>query len=331
MKRKGLWIPAGIILLLVIGYISGPTMPKPEYSTTLSESPVNQLVAEELVLANESGVGNIRPGNGSQIVWYDDSLRTKTEYCLLYLHGFSASPMEGYPVHMNVGKQLGMNTFIPRLAEHGLITEDPLLNMTPDNIWTSAKEALVIAQAFGEKVIVIGTSTGGTLALKLAAEFPDRVNGLILCSPNIRIYDKTAGLLDRPWGLQIARQVMGGDYRVLEPDPETDPYWYNKYRVEALVYLQQLVRTTMKSSLFEKVSQPVFVGFYYKDEEHQDNVVSVDAMDWMYDNLGTPASAKELKAFPEAGAHVICSNLTSGSWQEVQLAIIDFISRKIVN
>lgn len=330
MKRKGLIITLTILVGIVLVYLFGPKMPSPVLSNDLPAGVSNEWMAEEMIQAGEAGVDNIRPGNKSILIWADDSLKSKTDYCLLYLHGFSASPFEGDPVHRNVAKQLSMNLYAPRLAEHGLITDDALLNMTPDRLWESAKQALVIARALGTKVILMGTSTGGTLALMLAAEFPDLVDGLILLSPNIRLFDKTAALLDKPWGLQIARAVMGGNYRILEPDPETDPYWYNKYRVEGLVYLQQLIDKTMKAKEFAKVKQAVFVGYYYKDEENQDQTVSVNAIHWMFDNLGTPDELKYSRAFPEAGAHVIGNSLTSRSWKEVEEASINFIQESFL-
>lgn len=328
MKRKRFLIPVGIILVLAIAYLLGPTMPKPEFSDDFPESPASPTLAAEVVAAGEAGIPNIRPGNASFIDWYNDSLKNPTDYVLLYLHGFSASPMEGHPVHVQVGEALGMNVYVPRLVEHGLETRDPLLNMTPDRLWTSTKEALSIALALGDQVIVMGTSTGGTLALKLAAEFPEKVTALVLCSPNVRMYDKSAALLSRPWGLQIARAVMGGDYRVIELDPDIDSYWYSTYRVESLVYLQQLIAETMKASVFQSVNQPVYTGYYYKDEENQDKTVSVEAIRWMFNTLGTPEAQKELTAFPEAGSHVICSDLTSGSWEDVQAGILSFLKEQ---
>ncbi len=317
MKRKVLLIITSILLVLVAVYLLGPKMPKPELSMELPEAISNPLLAEQIIKATEAGYDNIRPGNQSLIVWENDSLKSKTKYSVLYLHGFSASPMEGNPVHVNFAQHFGLNTYIPRLAEHGLRSEAPLLNMTPEALWESAKIAFVHAQALGEKVIIMGTSTGGTLALMLAAHFPEDVAGLFLYAPNVRLYDKTAGLLDRPWGLQIARQFMGGDMRILEEDPETDAFWYNKYRVESLVYLQQLIRTTMKADTFEKITCPVFTGYYFKDEDNQDNTVSVSAINWMFDLLGTSPDQKLEVAFPDAGTHVICCELTTDHWQEV--------------
>ncbi len=94
----------------------------------------------------------------------------------------------------------------------------------------------------------MSTSTGGTLALQLAADFPEYVDGLILYSPNIRINNNAAFLLSKPWGLQIGRKVAGGTHRIVtndDFDSKVCQYWNCKYSVEAMVFLQQLVDETM--------------------------------------------------------------------------------------
>ena len=68
------------------------------------------------------------------------------------------------------------------------------------------------------------------------------------------------------------------------------------------------------------------MGYYYKDDEHQDNVVSVPAMLAMYDELGTPADKKQKMAFPNAGEHVIASHFTSGDLDGVYQATEKFMS-----
>ena len=75
---------------------------------------------------------------------------------------------------------------------HGLQGTEAMLGMTPANLYNSAKEALVIAHKLGKKVIIMGTSTGCTLALMLAADFPRLVDALILYSPNIKIKNPMA-------------------------------------------------------------------------------------------------------------------------------------------
>ena len=61
----------------------------------------------------------------------------------------------------------------------------------------------------------------------------------------------------------------------------------------------------------------MFLGYYYKDDRNQDETVKVSAMLKMYKQLGTPPDRKTKVAFPEAGDHVIASELTSGCVEEV--------------
>ena len=314
-----------IILLPVLIYRFGPEPKKTSLNDTLPEVSNTVDNIEEIIQDRESKL-SLKPDNESRIFWDNDSVKMQTEYCLLYLHGFSASWYEGYPTHQNFAKYFGMNTYIPRLPEHGMLTDDALLNMTPDTLYESAKEALVFAHILGKKVIVMGTSTGGTLALKLAADFPAMVGGLILLSPNVRINNSLAFLTSGPWGLQLARKVYDGKYRVTNDDFNCKEcqYWNCKYRLEAVVYLQQLIDVTMNRGPFGKVKAPVFLGYYYKDEEHQDPVVRVDAMLKMFDQLGTPGSLKRSQAFPDAGVHVIGCEMFSGSQDKVQQACILF-------
>lgn len=328
--KKILRIPIILLTPLILAYIVGPKFPKPELSSKLPAIRIAHADLDTYIKNKEFGL-NIKPDNESKIIWANDSLKDKTPYCLLYLHGFSASWYEGEPVHRDFASRYGMNFYAPLLASHGRDTKEALVDMTPARLYESAKEALVVAQSLGQKVILMGTSTGGTLALKLAAEYPELMDGLILLSPNIAINNPAAFLLSKPWGLQIARSVYSGDYRVIDKDSASKDgqYWNRVYRLEAIVYLQQLVDETMTRETFSKVNKPVFLAYYYKDKLNQDPTVKVDAMLEMYDQLGTTDSQKHKQAFPEAGSHVIGCELTSGAWQEVEEASFQFAEEKM--
>ena len=319
---KALKITFGILILLSVTYFYGPVMPEPKLTRML---PVVAGNAGEYVSHLEAAE-KVRPGNEAKIIWANDSTHAQTEYVLLYLHGFSASRMEGYPINEDFPKRYGCNAYLSRLASHGLITDNPLIDMTPDRLYESAKQALVIAGQLGQKVIIMGTSTGGTLALKLAADFPDMVYGLILYSPNIKIKSKASILLSKPWGLQVARLNFGGDFRESKEDPSSEPckYWYCRYRAEGPVYLQQLIDATMKKVIFAKVKCPLFMGYYFKDKQHQDQTVDVKAALEMFQQVSTPDTEKRAQAFPEAGGHVIACYLTSKSVGEVASATNKF-------
>ena len=328
--KKTLIISASVLGVLVIAYFSGPKFPKPVLSPDLPTVTIQTKNIEEYIKNMESSF-KIKPDNESRVIWANDSLKNKTHYCLLYLHGFSASWYEGEPVHADFARRYGMNLYIPRLASHGIDVPEPLIDMTPDRLYESAKTALVIAHLLGEKVILMSTSTGGTLSLKLAAEFSALIDGLILFSPNVAINNPVAFLLSKPWGLQMARAAYNGNYRVTNTDKASEDcrYWNCRYRVESVVYLQQLVEATMTKETFSKVKIPVFLGYYYKDDQHQDQVVKVDAMLKMFDQLGTPENLKQKVAFPEAGDHVIGGKTYSKSIPEVEKTSYAFAEEKL--
>jgi pimeloyl-ACP methyl ester carboxylesterase len=273
----------------------------------------------------------IKPGNAAQIVWLNDSLKNKTDYSLVYLHGFSASHEEGNPVHRNIARKFGCNLYLSRLSQHGIDTSEQLMNLTADNYCESAKQALAIGRQLGSKVILMGTSTGATQALQLAAAFPEQVSAIVLYSPNIAINDPNAWLLNDPWGLQIARLVKSGNYQVpSDQRPEYLKYWNSPYRLEAVVALEEMLETSMNQVSFKKIKQPALMLYYYKDEAHQDKVVKVSAMLEMFETLGTPANQKRAVPIPIAGDHVIASPIKSADVVSVEKATEEFFEQILV-
>jgi pimeloyl-ACP methyl ester carboxylesterase len=280
---------------------------------------------EQYVQQNESA-HHLKPDNEARIIWANDSMRKITDYSIVYLHGFSASQKEGDPVHRNIAAEFGCNLYLSRLAEHGIDTTEQLVNLTADNYWESAKQALAIGKKIGRKVILMGTSTGASLALQLAVAFPGDVAALILMSPNIAINDPFAWILNNHWGLQIARAVKHGKYIVSDDDREIyRRYWNKPYRLEGAVALEEYLETTMTKENFKKVTQPTLLLYYYKDEVHQDSVVKVSAMLNMFDELGTPLNLKREMVMPKTGDHVIGSPIKSRDVAGVQREIEKFM------
>lgn len=316
-----------LLLILIALYFVGPTPTKPIYAVDLPEVP--ELISLPNYVTSKESIHKIKPGNEAQIVWADSLLKQETEYVVVYLHGFSASKEEGNPAYYYLSKALKANMYLARLADHGIDTVAPMQHFTVDRLWESGKEAYAIGKRLGKKVILIGTSTGGSLALQLAATYPE-INSLVLMSPNIEINDNNAWVLNNPWGLQIARIVTGGDERKLEgKSPEYKKFWYANYRLESVVQLEEMLETSMKKELFQKVKQPVLMLYYYKNEVEQDPVVKVDAMLKMFDELGTSTSDKQKIALPNTRNHVIGSSITSKDITGVELAMDGFISKRL--
>ena len=326
MKTTGKWL-AGIILTLIIIYSAGPRPSKPDFSLHEATLPGSLTELEMSIIHGEKAVKSIKPDNQARIVWADSSKKEKTKIAFLYLHGFSASQAEGDPVHRDLAKKYNANLYLSRLAEHGIDKGDSsMINLTASEFEASAENALSVAERLGNEVVVIGTSAGGALTLFLAARHPE-IKAIVLYSPCVKLFDKTAMILDKPWGLQIARLVSGGPVKKYELESKIHAnYWQLTYRIESLVALQNLVSNTMKPEVFSKIKCPVFLGYYYKNETEQDNTVSVPAMLKMFEELGTPTVLKQKVAFPGAGAHVIASHIRSKDWQGVERETDKFLS-----
>jgi esterase/lipase len=312
----------GVFGFLFILYFSGPQVASPELYKILPAVPQDLVALSNWIDTKEAQVEDLKKGNEGRIEFFD-SIPKKTEYSVIYFHGFSASSEEGAPFHTDVAKHFKANLYLPRLFGHGVGGENPLRDFTADTYLESAREALAVAKTLGEKVIVLGTSNGGTLSLLLGTD--PQIVSIGLFSPNIRIKDPNASLITLPWGLNLASFVAGSDYHQMQNvvSPKEN-FWTTRYHIQALTHVQKLLEVAMTPETFAKIKVPVFMGYYYKNEANQDDVVSVAAMLEMFEELGTSAAQKEKMAFPETGDHVMTSYLTSKDVESVTKETIRF-------
>lgn len=299
-----------LVFLLAATYFLGP---RPHFPP-VDRNPVSwQIPLEELdtyLDQQEQAIATLKPGNAAHIEWADSLIR-QTEYALVYLHGFSAGPEESAPLHRELAARYGANLYLHRLPGHGLADPDAFATLRPDELVNSAKEAIAIGKVIGKKVILMSCSTGSTLSAYLAPTDPAIV-GQIMYSPNFALGSRAAPLLAGPWAKQLATAIYGGIYREW-PGPEgVNDFWTTRYRVEGLLCLQDLLRQTMTDQHFREIKQPYLIGYYYRDKEHYDDVISQPRIKEFAALSATPAHQKRVVAFPHVNAHV----LGSGLWSE---------------
>ncbi len=306
------------MLTFSLFYFLGPKPVSSDLSKSVLPVTTDLNGLDAYISKNESSVPNLKDDNQARVVWVNDDLKTRTEYSVVYLHGFSASQAEGFPIHREFAKRYGFNLYLARLEGHGTSESDAMTGLTSESLVNSAKEAIAIASLLGEKVIVMGTSNGCTLALYLASGKND-IHSLIMYSPNIALENKGASYLTGPWGRQLAKIAAKGEVISWGTKSGTDSlYWNTSYSIDGLIAMQDLMDQTMKPSVFKAVNQPLFMGYYYKNDKEKDHTVSVPAMLKMFDQLGTKDSEKVKKAFPNVGAHVIASSYKSRDLGEVR-------------
>ena len=263
------------------------------------------------------------PGTEKRITRFGEGNRTP--YSVLYLHGFSATRQETAPLAATVAHALGANLFETRLAGHG--RENGLLaNVRAEDWLRDAVEALTIAAQLGERVIVIGTSTGATLAAAMLGHpAMHAVDTIVMVSPNFVPHDPGAAWLTRPAGPLLARLLVG-ETRSWEPHNDAQArFWSTTYPTASAVEMMRLVDLANRQ-LPAEVPQRLLM-FYSQD----DTVVSAAAAVAVFEKTIAPQkAAMEIVDPGDPSHHVLAGDvLSKQKTREIANAIVEFILRPV--
>lgn len=279
--------------------------------------------------AREAALGDVRPDADARVVWASGTRtagRRRTPLSLVYLHGFSASRMETAPLCDRLAAALGANLFYARLAGHGR-TPEAMGAETMQDWLDDGALALEIGRRLGERVILIGTSTGGTLATLLAASAPPQLAALVLLAPNFWPNDGRVGLLTWPGARTWVPWVVGHT-RVVPPENEGHArHWTTTYPSVSLIPMMQLVRAVQRAPL-ERIRVPV-LAVYSNDDQVVDSRRTPPVLARM---TGTEVETELLTpeahpAVPNPSQHVLAGDVFApGGTAPVVERILRFLS-----
>lgn len=245
----------------------------------------------------------------------------RTDLSIVYLHGFSATRRELTPTMEVVADALGANLFETRLKGHGRAS-GALIDVRAEDWLEDAAEALAIGQRLGDNIILVGTSTGATLAVAML-EHPlmDRVSDLVLLSPNFALRDGKSRLLTMPAGPQLADALIGPT-RSFETHSDLHArYWSTTYPTAALVEMMRLVDFANANSP-NAIDANLLVLL-----SPDDKVISPDAATAFVD--GIDARSKQLIEVLDSddpNSHMLAGDILSPSTTErVAADIVSFI------
>ena len=189
---------------------------------------------------SESAVPQLTPGAEASIKWANPDNPQQTKLSFLYIHGFSATPRETSPLTERLATSFAANCIHARLAGHGV---EPGMTATAEDWLQSVVDAWDIAQRLGERVVVVGTSTGATLSVWLAHQpfTANRIHAAMFLAPNFNVRSKFSSLLTWPWAPRWVSFLVGRHYE-WEPQNELEAkYWTTRYPVHALIEMQKTV------------------------------------------------------------------------------------------
>ena len=250
-------IAALLITVFLLGYREKTLLWWPDESSSdsrsVSSGNFSDLSLGELadrIHQREQETPHLVAGAEKLIQFADPEKPSKTRFSVIYIHGFSACRQEISPVPERVANCLGANFYATRLTGHGTSVE-ALGDATPDDWIEDVVEAWHIATCLGEKVIIMATSTGATLATWMAQQqtVQAKLASLVLVAPNYRPNHKAIGLFLWPWARYWLPLITGPDYGVASLDELEAKYWTVPYPIRVLFGVVALSQAVYESDV----------------------------------------------------------------------------------
>jgi esterase/lipase len=259
----------------------------------------------DTLAAAEAEVPNLRAGCEKRIIWAAGQ-PARTPVSLLYIHGFSATAEELRPLPDLVAQGLGANLHFTRLTGHG--QDGTALGQATLADWNrDVAAALDIAATIGERVIVMGCSTGCTLAT-LALANGAAAAGMIHVSPNFGLRHRAAQLLlDLPGARHWGHHIVGKSRSFEAISDAHAAYWTLDYPTQALYPMADAVRAVRRADL-ACVATPAVFAFCDDDQ-----VVHAGRTRAVINRWGAPTEVVSLvqSATDDAMGHLMAGNIFS--------------------
>lgn len=317
MRRFVTWLLALVVLLGIV-FALGPRVPGTIETrfdpAAIGSDPVAYLTKREAEFSN------IRPDQQKEIIWAG-AAGAKTPLAIVYVHGFSASSGEVRPLPDLVAKALGANIFYTRLTGHG--QDGPAMATGSVAAWVDDyAEAIAIGRVIGERVVVMATSTGGSLAVAEALNAPvsDAVAAYVLISPNFGVQAGGSFLLTMPWGNQLAELIVGKE-RSFEPrNDKQAQLWTTRYPTVAVLPMAKLVEL---ANAVDTAAIKVPALFVISD---RDTVVRPELTRQVEARWGGPHKLIAVSKAEDPDQHVIAGDtLSPGTTQGLATEIIEWL------
>ncbi|WP_299373345.1 alpha/beta hydrolase [uncultured Tateyamaria sp.] len=272
----------GIFLCLVALLLAGLWLFGPYEDATLTPTPAAANVGEDVdahFAQAEAAYDDITPGVEKRVDWIGE-WGSKTEWSILYVHGFSATSEEIRPVPDLLAAELGANLVYTRLTGHGR-GSDAMADGSVQAWVDDLAEGLAAARQVGNRVLIMSTSTGATLTAAVSgdAELMQDVGGLIFVSPNFGVRNPLAKLLTWP-AARYWLPLVAGDRRSFTPHNDAHgKYWTTEYPSVAVMPMGALIKAAAQQDYGTRDLPALF--WFSKDDGVVDAGITAQvASDW---------------------------------------------------
>ncbi|HLF98542.1 MAG TPA: alpha/beta fold hydrolase [Methylococcaceae bacterium] len=227
---------------------------------------------------------------------------------VLLIHGLLASPAEARDYGEHLFEQ-GYTVLGIRVRGHGT-SPYALREQSWEDWYTSVRRGFNILRTYCRRIIPVGFSTGGALALKVAAECCSETIGVVALAVPVKLIDPAFMLVPLVHG---TNRLVGwlssyeGVKAFIENVAEHPRVNYKNTPVRGLYELRRLIEAM--DEFLPLIDVPSLVVYADKDP-----VVSVRSAQILMDKLG--GTNKKLKIIP-AKRHGILMENVGGSWKVI--------------
>jgi alpha-beta hydrolase superfamily lysophospholipase len=297
-----------VVLLAALAagaWISDPKPHWPQAAAIAAPMPGDDL--DQWLATREAVFPDIIPGTEKHITWAGEPGQ-RTPVALIYLHGFSATRQEISPVAERIAAALGANLFATRLAGHGR-PGAALADATLTDWATDLAEAMAVARRLGDRIVLIGTSTGGSIATLAALDpaYRDEIAALVMVSPNYGLNDSQAWLLDLPHARVWVPMAVGETYEWQPRNDRHARYWTTRYPTTALFPMRAVQREAAAAN-HAAATVPALIFYAAGDQ-----VVDPAATARVIQAWGARVDAHVVEGADDPGQHVLAGDILSPS------------------
>lgn len=222
----------GIFIVILVVLAKRPFRLNREVKPDPVDSYQEAISRIQQIQAEESSIKDLNPVCETRLFTHGN----KVENVIVFLHGFTSCPDQ----FSRLGQEYydeGFNVYIPRVPRHGRrdILGTTLKGFTAEEMAMFASEAVDIAQGLGTRVVVVGLSGGGSMAIWLSSERAD-VDLAVPIAPFLGV-GFIPRVLNRPLTnlvLLIPDFFQWWDPIHKEKNPNSAPYSYRRYPIHAL-------------------------------------------------------------------------------------------------
>ena len=265
---------------------------------------------------------DIKEGVEKKVIWAG-VINKKTPISIVYIHGFTASSEEVRPLPDKIADDLNANLFFTRLTGHGR-NPTAMETCSIPNWMKDLHEAIEIGSRIGEKVILMSSSTGGTISVTSALdkEISQKILGYIFMSPNFGINNKFANMISWPLSEYWLKLILGKNIKHNPRYELNKKFWTMSYPTNALIPMGKIIKEVNKND-YSTVDKPAL--FYFSME---DKVVDPNKIKKFISNWGGEITTKmvRLSSKDDKFSHVLAGDIISPNQTEhAKLIMVSWI------